>query len=55
MNGRRQNKGNICSGGNGDGKRHGSFMETDILYHNGITYEQGKNEMVKILMKGIQK
>ena len=32
-----------------------SFMETDILYHNGITYKQGKNEMVKILMKGIQK
>ena len=32
-----------------------SFMETDILYHKGITYKQGKNEMVKILMKGIQK
>ena len=32
-----------------------SFMETDILYHNGITYKQGKNEMVKILMKGIEK
>ncbi|MDD6956371.1 MAG: TetR/AcrR family transcriptional regulator [Solobacterium sp.] len=32
-----------------------SFMETDILYHNGITYKQGKNEIVKILMKGIQK
>lgn len=30
-----------------------SFMETDILYHNGINYKQGKNEMVKILMKGI--
>lgn len=32
-----------------------SFMETDVLYLNSITYKQGKNEMVKILMKGIQK
>ena len=32
-----------------------SFMETDVLYLNSITYKQGKNEMVKILMKGIEK
>ncbi|MDY4641529.1 MAG: hypothetical protein SO412_07185 [Erysipelotrichaceae bacterium] len=32
-----------------------SFMETDVLYLNSITYKQGKNEIVKILMKGIEK
>ncbi len=31
------------------------YMETDVLLKNGLTYEQGKEEMVKILMKGILK
>ncbi len=30
------------------------FLESDILYKNHLTYEQGKKEMVSILMKGIQ-
>ena len=30
------------------------FMESDILYKNGLTYEQGKEEMVQIIMKGIR-
>lgn len=31
------------------------FLESDILYKNGLTYEQGKEEMVQIIMKGIRK
>ena len=31
------------------------YMETDVLLKNGLTYEQGKEEMVKILMIGILK
>ena len=30
------------------------FLESDILYKNGLTYEQGKEEMVQIIMKGIR-
>ena len=30
------------------------FTESDILYKNGLTYEQGKEEMVQIIMKGIR-
>lgn len=30
------------------------FLESDILYKNGLTYEQGKEEMVQIVMKGIR-
>ena len=30
------------------------FMESSILYENKLTYEQGKLEMVRILMKGIE-
>ena len=30
------------------------FMETNVLYQNCLTYEQGKKEMVRILMKGIK-
>ena len=30
------------------------FLESDILYKNHLTYEDGKKEMVRILMKGIQ-
>ena len=30
------------------------FLESDILYKNHLTYEQGKKEMVSILMKGIK-
>ena len=30
------------------------FMETNVLYQNRLTYEQGKKEMVRILMKGIK-
>ncbi len=29
------------------------FMESDVLYKNGLTYEEGKEEMVQIIMKGI--
>lgn len=29
------------------------FMESDILYKNGLTYEEGKEEMVRIIMKGM--
>lgn len=32
-----------------------SFMQTGALYENGLSYEQGKIEMVKILMKGIER
>ena len=32
-----------------------SFMQTGVLYENGLSYEQGKIEMVKILMKGIER
>ena len=31
------------------------FLESDILYKNGLTYEHGKEEMVQIIMKGIRK
>lgn len=31
-----------------------SFMETDVLYQNELTYEQAKKQMVEILMKGIR-
>ena len=31
------------------------FMQTSVLYENGLSYEQGKTEMVRILMKGIEK
>lgn len=31
------------------------FMESDVLYKNGLTYEQGKEEMVQIIMTGIRK
>ena len=31
------------------------FLESDILYKNGLTYEQGKKRMVQIIMKGIRK
>ncbi len=31
-----------------------AFMETRVLYENNLTYEQAKEEMVKILMKGIE-
>lgn len=30
------------------------FMESSVLYENNLTYEQGKLEMVRILMKGIE-
>ena len=30
------------------------IKESDILYKNGLTYEQGKEEMVQIIMKGIR-
>ena len=30
------------------------FMRTSVLYDNDMTYEQGKLEMVRILMKGIK-
>ena len=30
------------------------FMQSSVLYDNGMTYEQGKQEMVRILMKGIE-
>ena len=30
------------------------FLESDILYKNGLPYEQGKEEMVQIIMKGIR-
>lgn len=30
------------------------FLESDVLYQNHLTYEQAKEEMVQILMKGIQ-
>ena len=29
------------------------FMESDVLYKNGLTYEEGKEKMVQIIMKGI--
>ena len=32
-----------------------NFMETNVLYQNNLTYEQGKREMVRILMNGIKK
>lgn len=31
-----------------------SFLQTSVLYENDLSYEQGKTEMVKILMKGIE-
>jgi len=31
-----------------------TFLETRVLYENHLTYEQAKEEMVKILMKGIE-
>ncbi|MDD6043378.1 MAG: TetR/AcrR family transcriptional regulator [Eubacteriaceae bacterium] len=30
------------------------YMESRVLYENDLTYEQGKLEMVRILMKGIE-
>ena len=28
-------------------------MGSDVLYKNGLTYEEGKEKMVQIIMKGI--
>ena len=32
----------------------GMFMRSSVLYDNNMTYEEGKHEMVRILIKGIQ-